>query len=285
MQSTQFTRQQPRRTHRKEDPHKPSQSLQTASDSLKFSVFSNTQQLAWRNSLIRSKTCSLETDSKRHKNGFNYNLLRGISLRVKFSIKCSYMSMSTSNLVNSSRRAQRRQPSTDADEDKTLPMASVKARSKPEFKRLLFIVYLIKYFSKAWNQRFPGWRGGVVLFSILAAVILLVNLSALIYAATHLEEKPFATIAMGTYQNMSQLTTYLQCGITLLSTALLAGSNYCMQCLTSPTREEIDTAHARGEYLDIGVMSWRNVARCRKRRKWLLTVLGLSSVALHALYV
>lgn len=51
----------------------------------------------------------------------------------------------------------------------------------------------------------------------------------------------------------------LQVIITVLGTLQLGASNYSMQCLSSPTRQEIDKAHSQGIWLDIGVPSLREM--------------------------
>lgn len=59
-----------------------------------------------------------------------------------------------------------------------------------------------------------------------------------------------------------------------------------MQCLVAPTRKECDTAHARGDWLGIGVPGVRNLFRNRinwkRRAAWAL--LALSSIPIHFLY-
>lgn len=57
-----------------------------------------------------------------------------------------------------------------------------------------------------------------------------------------------------------------------------------MQCLSSPTRSEIDKAHGQGIWLDIGVPSVRNLRRLSTSRIVLWWVLAISSVPLHLLY-
>jgi hypothetical protein len=71
--------------------------------------------------------------------------------------------------------------------------------------------------------------------------------------------------------------------INILSTILLSGSNYCMQCLSAPTREEVDKAHANKRWLDIGIPSIRNVRHLGKQRIALWVVLALTSLPLHLL--
>ena len=71
--------------------------------------------------------------------------------------------------------------------------------------------------------------------------------------------------------------------INILGTALLTSSNYCMQILSAPSREKPDLAHARNTWLDIGIISFRNLAYIDRRRMILWCILGLSSLPLHLL--
>jgi hypothetical protein len=72
-----------------------------------------------------------------------------------------------------------------------------------------------------------------------------------------------------------------------LSTLLLAASNYTMQCLSAPSRKEIDSAHRSDGYLDVGVQSLRNVVsgHVGGRKKVVWWVLLGSSLPLHLWYV
>jgi hypothetical protein len=68
-----------------------------------------------------------------------------------------------------------------------------------------------------------------------------------------------------------------------LGTLLLAASNACMQCLSAPTRQDIDGAHAKHDWLDVGVISPRNLFRVKWWRSVLWFFLALSSIPLHLL--
>ena len=78
--------------------------------------------------------------------------------------------------------------------------------------------------------------------------------------------------------------TWIHLAINVVSTALLSGSNYCMQVLCAPNRKEVDDAHARKRYMDIGVPSLRNLTLIRKEKLLLWCLLGLSSLPLHLMY-
>lgn len=66
-----------------------------------------------------------------------------------------------------------------------------------------------------------------------------------------------------------------------LSTLLLAASNNCVQLLSAPTRQDIDLAHIRGKWLDIGAPSVRNLPVLGSMRLSLYALLLISSIPLH----
>ncbi|KAF3005003.1 hypothetical protein E8E13_008650 [Curvularia kusanoi] len=81
-----------------------------------------------------------------------------------------------------------------------------------------------------------------------------------------------------------QMNTGLHLLINALSTILLGSSNYCMQCLSAPTRKEVDRAHAQRRSLDIGVLSVSNLLRINRKRAVMWAILGLTSIPLHLFY-
>jgi hypothetical protein len=172
-------------------------------------------------------------------------------------------------------------PDVGTNDGDSLEREAQLEQSKHSLASLYSLLRFFKIICSAWNDRFPGWRSGIAGFTILASIVLILNISTLIWTATHLDDGYYATLAVGSYESILNLLGRVHFGINILSTALLAGSNYCMQCLSSPTRAEIDAAHARGSYLNIGTLSWRNILASRKRRICLLSLLTLSSVVIH----
>lgn len=83
---------------------------------------------------------------------------------------------------------------------------------------------------------------------------------------------------------MKRITLWADLTINVLSTLLLGASNNCAQLLTAPTRKDIDLAHIKGKWLDIGVPSTRNISIIGRWRFFLLSVLFVSSIPLHLLY-
>ena len=135
-----------------------------------------------------------------------------------------------------------------------------------------------------WKRRFAGWRGGVVLAISATSFVLLLNIIfAIIAGAAHHSEPGFTTIYRGSCEVYERTYTGLKVLVNIFSTVLLGASNYCMQRLVAPTRSEIDAAHAKRRFLDIGKPSLRNLFSINWVRIVLWSLLLLSSLPLHLL--
>jgi hypothetical protein len=89
----------------------------------------------------------------------------------------------------------------------------------------------------------------------------------------------------GSCDKVSQMSRGLHYLINIICTLLLAASNYYMQYLSACTRKEIDFAHNKGSWVDVGIPSIRNIRFMSKGRIALWLILALSSIPLHLLYV
>ncbi|KAL2129741.1 hypothetical protein VTI74DRAFT_7388 [Chaetomium olivicolor] len=91
------------------------------------------------------------------------------------------------------------------------------------------------------------WQRAALWFCCLSLASFLVNLSFTIWASN----RSGARIRNGvgvfsedlSCAKSKDINTGIHVVINVLSTILLAGSHYCMQCLSAPTREQIDQAH------------------------------------------
>lgn len=106
------------------------------------------------------------------------------------------------------------------------------------------------------NRYRSGWRFGAINCAIWASVVFLINFTVTIWGSVHNKTKG-DVLFEGDCERVRKLNTGLHLLINLLSTVLLSSSNYCMQCLSAPTRREIDDSHAKRIWLDIGVPSIR----------------------------
>ena len=149
--------------------------------------------------------------------------------------------------------------------------------------RLLISFY--QHNLKAILQRLNGYHFGVLCCAWTSGIVLLLNVLVTVSAATKFgTEGGIGTLQHGDCKRSSSLGFWIHLMINVLSTALLGASNYTMQCLGSPTRSEIDSAHMRGSSLDIGLPSIRNFWSIARHRKFLWVLLALSTVPLHLLW-
>ena len=132
---------------------------------------------------------------------------------------------------------------------------------------------------------FQGWRAGILFCTAAAGTVLLLNTLLLIITAAKYDiVDGLATLHRGSCSQMTQASRWLHLLLNVLSTVLLAASNYCMQCLSAPTRQDVDKAHAKRRWLDIGVPSFRNLGSIPRSRGFLWSLLAISSIPLHLLY-
>ncbi|KAK2745302.1 hypothetical protein CKAH01_18277 [Colletotrichum kahawae] len=131
------------------------------------------------------------------------------------------------------------------------------------------------------------WRQAAFYFSVAAFSTFLVNFIFVLWATIQRNdtiEDGIGTLLDQDCSTIKILNTVIHILINVLSIVLLAGSNYCMQCLMAPTRPDIDDAHARQHWLDIGVSSVRNFWNITRKKKIIWILLSVSSLPLHLVY-
>lgn len=148
-------------------------------------------------------------------------------------------------------------------------------------------VYMKRRF--AWRMS-TGWRLGTTVAAILTFTILVVNIILLGLAksmtpvAVNVGYEPsdnIRPVKQGECNQIKGLGVGLHLIINIVSTLLLGASNYCMQTISAPTRQDIDDAHSRGLFMDVGIPSLRNLGMIKMRRLIVWLCLGLSSIPLH----
>lgn len=151
--------------------------------------------------------------------------------------------------------------------------------------RFASLEYLGPWFSEA-NPAHPKaqiwrtWRSKrqtvLSTCSIVACLVLLINVAGTIYFKIRWKTTDdLGTIYRGNCSQSHRLSSSLHILINILSTTLLGVSNLCMQLLAAPTCREIDEAHGKHAWLDIGIPSFRNLSYISKRRStaiWLLAI-------------
>ena len=137
-------------------------------------------------------------------------------------------------------------------------------------------------------KTFRTWRSrrDIVMLtcSMTSVVIFSLNLVCTIYFQVKWgQEDDINAIYEGDCFRTAKINTGLHVMINILSTLLLGASNMCMQLLAAPTCFEIDRAHGKHIWLDIGIPSLRNLKYIHRGRLAVLIILGLSSIPLHFL--
>lgn len=134
-------------------------------------------------------------------------------------------------------------------------------------------------------RRTCGYRFGVLFCAGLSGTVVLINSILTIWASKSFGVNDgLGTVQHGRCDRTKSLSLWLHLAINILGTALLSASNYTMQCLSSPTRKDIDKAHAQYTWLDIGVPSIRNLSRISRKRAAFWWLLAITSLPLHLMY-
>jgi len=154
----------------------------------------------------------------------------------------------------------------------------LKSEQKPNFRSTL----------QKWRKTpfLSGWRSGIVYSTITSSLILLINIIFLIRALRYsipLSKDGIGTLFEGSCKKVENLGTVLHLVINILGSVLIRASDSTRQFLAAPTRREIDSAHRKGKWLEVGIPSLSNLlpGRIATRRVVLWGVFGLSSLPLH----
>ncbi|OJJ36965.1 hypothetical protein ASPWEDRAFT_26399 [Aspergillus wentii DTO 134E9] len=134
-----------------------------------------------------------------------------------------------------------------------------------------------------WTKRVRIAAGAAIAVLIIN-IILTVIASGIAYSKFDGQQFGFAVIYRGSCKLSNNWTTGLHLLINILSTIALAASNNCMQCLSAPSREEIDRAHGQYTWLHVGTASLQNLWFIPAKRRCLWFILFLTSLPFHNIY-
>jgi hypothetical protein len=131
-----------------------------------------------------------------------------------------------------------------------------------------------------------GWRFGIWLNVVCATTVLAINFGVTVWALTTsgtTDGDNRRSLFEGDCSSVKKINTAGHVVINALSTILLSASNYSMQCLVAPNRKEVDGAHEKQTWLNIGTHSLRNLKKAHTTplRRCLWWLLAISSLPLH----
>ncbi|RDW85190.1 hypothetical protein BP6252_02780 [Coleophoma cylindrospora] len=102
--------------------------------------------------------------------------------------------------------------------------------------------------------RFTGWKVGVVVCAAIASTVCALNICLTAWAINkHSVDDGLSSLFTGSCTEVARISLWIHLGINAMSTMLLSASNYTMQIISSPTRKEVDEAHRKSKWLDIGI--------------------------------
>jgi hypothetical protein len=144
--------------------------------------------------------------------------------------------------------------------------------------------YGTRFFGRFYDTLIGGWRAGLLRAFLLCLAALVVNI--VVYAwlfRTHHTNAGTASIQRGECGMIRRTNTGIHGALNIVSTLILGASTYAMQGMTAPSRKEVDFAHAKGKWVEIGTQSMRNLFYVRKRNAWVWAILGITSLPFHLL--
>ncbi|KAI0134218.1 hypothetical protein BJ170DRAFT_190905 [Xylariales sp. AK1849] len=119
----------------------------------------------------------------------------------------------------------------------------------------------------------------------LVTIIFVTNLTLTVFTVSQYKSaNGIGLIYDDDCETVKKLDQWIHLLINLLSTGMLSASNYCMQLLAAPTRDDVDRAHHANRWLDIGVPSLRNLRYISGWRRFTWILLAFSSLPIHLVY-
>ncbi|KAI1735862.1 hypothetical protein F4680DRAFT_469712 [Xylaria scruposa] len=137
---------------------------------------------------------------------------------------------------------------------------------------------------KSFSQK--GWRRTAIINVGLASACDLILLICLLISIS----QPAASFVQasiifdGSCITSSTLNLFLHLLINVVSTAVLSSSNFFMQILNAPSRQEINRAHSWLQSLDIGIPSTKNLRHVSKFKSASWLIFLVTSLPIHLLF-
>ncbi|KAL5597141.1 hypothetical protein FOBRF1_010934 [Fusarium oxysporum] len=131
----------------------------------------------------------------------------------------------------------------------------------------------------------PAWARLAGLNTVLLLVFAVLHLIVLIYGCVRARGLDAAWILyQGPCSRSKTINLFLHLLLNVFSTLILASSNYFMQILNAPSRVELDRAHARSGWVNIGAPSMRNFLYLGPVKFTCWLILACSSVPIHLFF-
>ena len=129
-----------------------------------------------------------------------------------------------------------------------------------------------------------GWRktGAIFFLLIWTLTLLLLILFAVSFHASG--SWSHTTIFIGNCAQSDRNILFLRVAINIVATAILTSSNFFLFMLVAPAREDIDKAHKRSRWLEVGIPSLRNLRFITYPKFALWSLIAIASIPLHLFF-
>lgn len=127
-----------------------------------------------------------------------------------------------------------------------------------------------------------GWRRASLINTVIITVVTIFGTVLLIYSAvTTGGINTNLIVFTGSCSKAESIDLWLHLLLNILSTGVLASSNFFMQVLGSPSRWEVEKAHRQNTYLSIGVSGMSNLRYLSMPKAWLWAFFFITSIPFH----
>ncbi|KAK7981155.1 Cytochrome-b5 reductase [Apiospora arundinis] len=131
-----------------------------------------------------------------------------------------------------------------------------------------------------------GWRRTGA-WNLLAALVAEIVMMCALLASVRQPGSSFRSDTVlfhGSCEYSRSLNIGLHLLINIISSTVLASSNYFMQILNAPSRHEIDRAHSTFSSLEIGIPSLKNLSLLSNSKRCLWALLLITSLPIHLFF-
>jgi hypothetical protein len=130
-----------------------------------------------------------------------------------------------------------------------------------------------------------GWRAGVAANMFLTFLILVASVACLALASAQGHMSTWESLLMeGSSTTVEGIARGILAAVNVFAIILIAGANYVVQILNSPTRAEVDNAHSAFKWLDIGIPSLRNMSLISSTRATLSGIMMTFALLSQVMY-
>ncbi|KAF2971938.1 hypothetical protein GQX73_g1523 [Xylaria multiplex] len=137
----------------------------------------------------------------------------------------------------------------------------------------------------SWRIRLSKRNKALLLQIALITLTLTTNVVLVVYASLKYPTRDgVGLIYAGNCDTVHTSNRYIHLLINVLSTGMLSASNFCIQLQVSPTRADVDRVHEHNSWLDIGILSIKNLKYISRWRLASCIVLALSSLPIHLIF-